>query len=628
MNRLLVWWLPVEVRARKRALWAALVVGGLLGLVVWLVVKHRVDWPTAAAVFASKGRSVRVELTALEWIWKALVVNAVLLLGLLLSVRWWSMPQVAVAKAEPQRVRTHHSTGVWMIVLLVLGLAVGLRGPRMTMSLYNDEAHNYARLWSGEWQMKEGALRLDKPRWGETLFWNVSGNNSPIFSLAARGCLDLAEKVGWRVNGEVTEWAVRLPALLAGLTTLFVMGGLARRRWGIRGMVVVMLVLAVHPWHVRYSTEARGYSFMLLGIALMLWFADRALASGRWRDWVGYGAGVFLCAASFLGSIYFLVCFSVGLLWHQARAGKHSGDWSRLARPMVASLGAAMVGLVLLWPMIPPLLRVLEEHDSIRGEMGLRWWKDVAGYLIAGTRWVDEAVENPANLALSRWVQGGWWAALVLWLMLMVGGLRLLWKEGGVVRVMAWAVPASLVLAWGLMSRKGNFLNYWYVLHGVLWVTLVIGAAGVKVVELRRTLGPVILLAGLLIPARVAFALRLLPKQHERTPVIEALGAVYPGIGKIEPRPLLGAFWCNSNLYHPEVVWLRDEKMLMQLIKQAHEEARPLFVCFSHRGAAVEHDPALVRAVENEAVFQKVATYFGLEESQYTAQLFMLKTQK
>jgi hypothetical protein len=604
-------------------------VGVLLAVVVWLVVKHRVDWPEAAARWVAQGRTARVEWVALEWVWKALVVNAVLLLGLLITVRWWAVPKVTAEGEQEQEQRAIRqsplSSGAWVMVLLVVGIALGLRGPRLSLSLYNDEAHNYVRLWSGGWQTKDGEVTLDQPRWGETLFWNNAGNNSQLFSLAARSCLDLAEKAGWRVKGEVTEWVVRLPALIAGLATMLVLGGLARRRWGVCGLLVVMLVLAVHPWHVRYSTEARGYSFMLLGVALMLGFADRALASGRWRDWVGYGIGVFGCAVSFLGSIYFLVCFSLGLMWHQAVRAKRGGDWSLIARPLVTSLGAAMVGLVLLWPMIPPLLKVLEEHHSIRGQMGLRWWKDVAGYLIAGTRWVDEAVDNPVNTALARWLNGGWWVALVVWLGFLISGMRLLWESGGVVRLVAWAAPVSILLAWALMARKGNYLNYWYVLHGVPWVVLVIGAAGAKLVEMRRIVGPVLLLVGMLIPGRVALAFRSLPKQHERTPVIEALGEAYPGKGKTEPRPLLGAFWCNSNLYHPEVVVLRDEPALLQLVKQARKEARPLFVCFSHRAVAIRYNKELVRAVEDAAVFEKVAVFHGLEESQYAVQLFKLR---
>lgn len=626
MKRWLRSWLPEEARARSEAVRAAVCVGGLLSLVLWLVVSHRHDWLEAAAKVLAKGRTPRVEVVALGWVWKALAVNAALLLGLLATVRWWAVPRAKDPTATAPASRCPlMGTKTWVLVLLVLGVAVGLRGPRMTLSLYNDEAHNYARLWSGLWETKEGAVSLDAPRWGETLFWNNAGNNSQLFSLTARSCLELAEKAGWRVKGEVTEWAARLPSLVAGLLTLGVMGALGRRRWGNQGMLLVMLALALHPWHVRYSTEARGYSFMLLGISLMLLYADRALESGRWRHWAGYGSGLLLCAVSFLGSIYFLACFLAGLLWHQAAEARRTGDGSLLARPLVVSLVAAMAGLVLLWPMIPPLLRVLEEHGSIQGQMGLRWWRDVGGYLIAGTRWVDEVPQNPVNQALARWVGGGWWLALVVWLGLMAGGLRQLWKAGGVVRVMAWAAPASVLLAWALMSRKGAYLNHWYVLHGVLWVALVLGAGAARLVELRRVIGSVLVLAGLLIPGRVAAALRNLPKQHERTPVIDALGAVFPGIGKTDPRPLLGAFWCNSNLYYPEVVVLRDLAGLEQLIQKARQEARPLYVCFSHRGSALHYNKDLLSAVEDAAVFEQVAVYHGQEESQYSSQMYQLR---
>lgn len=626
MKRWLRFWLPEEARARSEALKAAACVGGLLVLVLWLLVSHRHDWVEAAAKVTAKGRTPRVEMVALGWVWKALAVNAALLLGLLATVRWWAVPRAKVAAATQSKRRCGiMCTRVWVLVLLVLGVAVGLRGPRMTLSLYNDEAHNYARLWSGLWESQDGVVSLDAPRWGETLFWNGAGNNSQLFSLTARSYLELAEKVGWRVQGEVTEWAVRLPSLAAGLLTLGVMGALGRRRWGNCGMLMVMLALALHPWHVRYSTEARGYSFMLLGISMMLLFADRALEKGRWRDWAGYGVGLFLCAVSFLGSIYFLACFSAGLLWLQAARARRGGDWSLFFRPLVASLGAAMVGLVMLWPMIPPLLKVLEEHGSIQGQMGLRWWKDVGGFLFAGVRWVDEVPNNPVNLALARWVGGGWWLALLAWLGLMVGGLKQLWKAGGVMRVMAWAAPVSVLLAWALMSRKGAYLNHWYVLHGGLWVALVLGAGAAWLLEMKRVIGSVLLLAGLLIPGRVSAAFRTLPKQHERAPVMEALGAIYPGTGKTEPRPLLGAFWCNSNLYHPEVVVLRDLAGLEQLIQKARLEARPLYVCFSHRGLALHYNKELIGAVEDAAVFERVAVYYGQEEDQYSSQLYQLK---
>jgi hypothetical protein len=40
---------------------------------------------------------------------------------------------------------------------------------------------------------------------------------------------------------------------------------------------------------------------------------------------------------------------------------------------------------------------------------------------------------------------------------------------------------------------------------------------------------------------------------------------------------------------------------------------------------AVNYNAGLVKAVEDETVFEKVATYFGQEESQYSMQLFRMR---
>jgi uncharacterized membrane protein len=38
----------------------------------------------------------------------------------------------------------------------------------------------------------------------------------------------------------------------------------------------------VHPWHIRYATEARGYSLAMFLAALVLWFLIAALQEDRW----------------------------------------------------------------------------------------------------------------------------------------------------------------------------------------------------------------------------------------------------------------------------------------------------------------------------------------------------------
>ncbi|MEZ5433727.1 MAG: hypothetical protein R3F31_21690 [Verrucomicrobiales bacterium] len=46
--------------------------------------------------------------------------------------------------------------------------------------------------------------------------------------------------------------------------------------------------------HLRYSSEARGYSLMLCFLLATLWFSGLALKTGRWRWWLLFGLAEFL----------------------------------------------------------------------------------------------------------------------------------------------------------------------------------------------------------------------------------------------------------------------------------------------------------------------------------------------
>lgn len=86
-----------------------------------------------------------------------------------------------------------------------------------------------------------------------------------------------------------TEFGVRLPSVLAGTLAIplaYVTGSLLGKR---RVGVWVALLLAVSPFHLRYSQEARGYAIQttlaLAGLACVL----LALRRPHWRWWIGFG---------------------------------------------------------------------------------------------------------------------------------------------------------------------------------------------------------------------------------------------------------------------------------------------------------------------------------------------------
>ena len=61
-----------------------------------------------------------------------------------------------------------------------------------------------------------------------------------------------------------TELALRLPAALAGVLTVPLLAALGNRLFGWRTARLAALLLAVSPFHLWYSQEARGYAFLIL----------------------------------------------------------------------------------------------------------------------------------------------------------------------------------------------------------------------------------------------------------------------------------------------------------------------------------------------------------------------------
>ena len=90
---------------------------------------------------------------------------------------------------------------------------------------------------------------------------------------------------------------MRLVSVLAGTAIIplsFVLG-----RWtvGVRAGVVAAALVALGPFMIYYSTEARPYALLILLVLLSTLSLLRALSSERSRWWVAYA--VFACAAAY-----------------------------------------------------------------------------------------------------------------------------------------------------------------------------------------------------------------------------------------------------------------------------------------------------------------------------------------
>ncbi|MCB1224844.1 MAG: glycosyltransferase family 39 protein [Verrucomicrobiales bacterium] len=615
------WWKGIDAERRAWMVGLGVAMLWLGGVAIW----QAEDWLGGPERAMRRGREMTLEERALIWQWRAVVLDLVGVLLLFLTVgKWTGGGWKAVPKEESRGAWRRRE---WWILLGGLMLALLVRVPRMELSLYNDEAHNYGRLFAGRWERADLSTPpiYDAARWGETLWWNSGGNNAQPYSVLARCWVTVAQAMGWVQEGEVSEVAARCPALLAGCLGLVLLSWLAWRWWGRGGMVAALALLALHPWHVRYSTEARGQSLMLLGVLLALLCLERLRREDGWRWWLGYAVGLALAAASFIGSAYFLLTLHAVVTWERVnRARRGEMAWRRVARPVVAAgLAAAMAGLLML-PILPELLHILKHKPAFRGEMGSLWLRDAVGMMLGGTRWVAVSGGDPGQLAVQVWLP-----VWLRWVWVLAGGGAValgsvaMLRRGGVARLLAVATPLGLVMTWGVARAQGFYLNLWYLFFALPWLVLALAALGTK------GWGRVMLVGCLAPGAWVTGMLWDTGKQPNRWPVEWVRGAVYPEYLAIKGarEPILCGFWCDARLYDADWLELRSAADLERLMAAARAQRRDLYVAYSHGPVARQRVPDLVKVVEDEGVFEKVGTRRGLEETQFDVHLFRLRSE-
>jgi hypothetical protein len=94
----------------------------------------------------------------------------------------------------------------------------------------------------------------------------------------------LAQRIAYDLLG-ADVFSYRLPSILAGVLTLWLLLPLGRRFVGTGPAWLATVLLAVHPLHVYYSRAGRPYALACLLLLLLLWAALEALR-GRRRAWI------------------------------------------------------------------------------------------------------------------------------------------------------------------------------------------------------------------------------------------------------------------------------------------------------------------------------------------------------
>jgi hypothetical protein len=168
-------------------------------------------------------------------------------------------------------------------------------------------------------------------------------------------------------------WAIRLPALVAGVSLIPLVGYLARRMWGAPEALLAMALAASSSVWIEYSVNARGYS-LLACFFLVLVIAGEHLVTAAAPAWF-----LVWSAAAVLG-LYtmpsFLMSVAASVLWMGWRTWKARRRLRRLILQRGAlALGAVASATALLY--LPPALATgigsLTSNEYVRSE-GARFW--------------------------------------------------------------------------------------------------------------------------------------------------------------------------------------------------------------------------------------------------------------
>ncbi len=610
----------------------------VLALAIFLV-STAGEWPGSWPDDLEPWKNPKLDVLVQTGLWWGGVVALALLVMLLATAPFWlqELPDGNSRPAELPRVRV---LTFWLPVIAAMVAAGAFTWPRLDVSANGDELYNLRRYIMGSFQLDADKRPVLKATdWQDALFENRGADNHIPFTVASKASLGVWRALSGNDARHFHEVAMRLPAWVAGLLGV---AALAICLW-VAGYpsagVVAAWLAALHPWYLRYATEASGYILLGLWVPLVCAAGVLALRTGRWGWWLAVSAGLFAMLASVLsaGAVGLLVVVVLaGVILADAR---RAGLLPMQVRRLLVALAMVVAGLaLLLGPSVYQIARYLVV-DRVDQVMGARWLADAWGHLAVGMPWHGKGFENDLILTVESLAAEGaalpWLAAGALGVAVLAGGVRLL--ASGRRETLVLAIPLLLAgpAFYGAAEALRSYLLPRYVFFALPGV-LVLAALGVEwlAASLRRNL-PV---AVAWVPVVAAVFLFGVATNAQRgvlmTHAKEDLKAVSEAIhGAADPlavpsdEVLRGHVWSSISHYDP---WSRNtvsDVELRALMQESLDRGVPMYFSFGYRDRAMTEAPvrAAVEMAENPLLFEHVGTFPGLEQDQFTHRLFKFR---
>ena len=553
--------------------------------------------------------------------WWAGLLNLVLVACLALTTRWWMQP-LPVPRLEKSSPKL--PPGVLLCLAGAMAACAILGLPRLGQSLWEDEEYSVRRHILGRYgTKKDGTVVLRKLPWKSTL-WNYTTTNHVFQSVLARLSHSSWRTLARPAGPQLNETAVRLPSYLAGILVVGATGLLAGRfgfAW--EGALAASLI-AIHPWHMRFTTEARGYGLVALMIPVSVLLALEALTRGQWRWWIALAMADFVLLYTWPPALFTVLilnsCIAISFFTEKRLSPERD---ILILRWLVSGAVAAAVFLQLFLPCVPGLFSYLESIADFDGRS--LFLKNVGTLLLTGSPWSKSGLEVTPYLEylpFGRAHPAGFQIAILLAAGLCALGFFRLWvvEPGARWLVAVLIFPGLLTYAYAAMRNKALMESYvGFMLPGVA-VAVAAGAfwafAPLRRFPAARWAGPLLALvmvggfAALSHPAR--HFLLTFGAERYRESVLLTRPSLDPNTSP--NRDIITAATTQPPyVYDPRVRRASTVDQYASLMKEADERGVPLYVNNGFPTALKDDFPGVFAMLQDPGIFERVAYLPGAE---------------
>lgn len=568
-------------------------------------------------ITARAGANLKLKDIVRAYSWWAALINLggiVVLAGL---CPWWA----GTRRPQASTVRPPLPRWFWPLVGAAMMVTAACAFPRLSHSLWDDEEYALRRGVIGAYERKgDRPPALDRLTWQETFFAYKKPTNHVLYSILARVSLGAWSLAAPKGGPFFSEPVYRLPAYLAGIASVAALAWLLADFGLPAAGVVAAFLLALHPWHLRYASEARGYSLILLVIPLLLVAWKRGLENGRWRTWAAFGAGQFVLLYTWPGTVYLLLLvngFTVLLFLLRKDSRPWAGRW------FACTALAGMLVVQLMLPLVPQMRAYLSGAAPPLGFCTGERCRVIFGHLALGAPWqqtgdgtypeIFPGVISDPRLAI---ILGG------ILLGLFFGGW-FLWARRSSRALAATGVLVLAPVLSGLHAWYRNFPVFeWYFLYGILAVCAFCAVALAGLGEGLASRWSARWLAG--VPAAAAIAgyallshpVRAWHLSHPIQQIRESVQLTRPlaaPLDRSQENIITVGFIIPPHVYDAQVILAKSPEKFFDLLRGADAANKPLFVNVGHPWTANRQCPVQWAAIHDETLFEPPLMLRGLD---------------